>query len=143
MKNIEEFNIAVAEIFGTCYREFPRPAPIYKSEIGKAIKDGMGADYNANVLNLNEHEYKVVEYTLSWLIQAGYIWAEHPNAQLTAMKIRLSPLGLEILNSIPESLQVSERLGEQFSRGARSLGKEALITMVTTALSLGVNAVSP
>ena len=39
MRNIEEFNIAVAEIFGLCYREFPTPVPIYKSDIGASIKD--------------------------------------------------------------------------------------------------------
>jgi hypothetical protein len=139
MKNIEEFNIAVAEIFAACYEAFPKPVPIFKTDIGNAIKISMGVEHDPKYVNLNDHEFKVVEYTLSWLIQAGYIWAENPNAPPTSMNIRLSPLGLEVLNSIPESLKTGERIGESLSRGIRSLGKEMLITTVNAALSIGLS----
>lgn len=142
MRNIEEFNIAVAEILGLCYREFPTPVPIYKSEIGAAIKDGLGVEYDPSYINLSEREYKVVEHTLSWLIKAGYIWADNPNAQPTSMNIRLSPLGLEVLNSVPDSLQMTESIGEKLSKGAKFLGKEALLTTVNTALSIGLGNLS-
>lgn len=142
MQNIEEFNIAVAEIFGLCYREFPTPVSIYKSEIGAAIKDGLGIEHDPNYINLSEREYKVVEHTLSWLIKAGYIWSDNPNASPTSMNIRLSPLGLEVLNSVPDSLHMTESIGEKLSKGARSLGKEALVAVVTTALSIGLGNIS-
>jgi len=111
---------------------------IYKSDIGAAIKDGLGVEYDPSYINLSEREYKVVEHTLSWLIKAGYIWADNPNAPPTSMNIRLSPLGLEVLNSVPDSLQLAETIGEKLSKGAKSLGKEALLATVTTALSIGL-----
>lgn len=142
MRNIEEFNIAVAEIFGLCYREFPTPVPIYKSDIEAAIKDGLGVDYDPSYINLSEREYKVVEHTLTWLIKAGYIWADNSNAPPTSMNIRLSPLGLEVLNSVPDCLQITESIGEKLSKGAKSLGKEALLATVNTALSIGLGNIS-
>ena len=141
MKNIEEFNIAVGEIFGACYSEFPKPTRVYKIIIGKAIKDGMGVEYDPDYTNLDEHEYKVVEHALSWLIRAGYIWEERDSTQSSSQNIRLSPLGLEVLKAVPDALQVKESIGEQLSKGVKSLGKEVLSTAVSTALSIGLNSV--
>ena len=58
------------------------------------------------------------------------------------MNIRLSPLGLEVLNSVPDSLQMTESIGEKLSKGAKFLGKEALLTTVNTALSIGLGNLS-
>lgn len=139
MKNIEEFNIAAGCIFGECYKAFPQPISIFRSDIGAAIKEGMGVEFDPDHINMNDHEYKVVEHTLSWLIQAGYIWSDNINGRPTQMNIRLSPLGFEILKSVPESLQAKENLGERLSKGVKELGKDLLFTTVNTALTMGIN----
>ncbi len=60
MNNIDAFNIAVAEIFGQCYKEFPLRVDISKLGIGVAIKTAFGDDPDG-VFNLAEKEYLIAE----------------------------------------------------------------------------------
>jgi hypothetical protein len=138
MENIEEFNIVVGEIFGVCYQSFPFPMNIHKVEIGQFVKDSLEREHDSSRINLGEREYELVEHTLSWLVQAGYIWTDSAESRASSMYIRLSPLGLETLNSIPDSL--TDSLGASLSKGCKSLGKELFLTTVTTALSIGFSA---
>jgi len=138
MDNIEEFNIVVGEILGECYRSFPLPTNVSRIEIGQFVKDSLGREHDPNRIGLDEKEYRLVEHTLTWLVQAGYIWAESPDSRPSSMNIRLSPLGLETLNRIPESL--TDTLGTSLAKGCRSLGKELFIATVSNALSIGFSA---
>ncbi|MEP3350300.1 MAG: hypothetical protein ABJN96_10170 [Marinomonas sp.] len=136
MNNIDEFNLVTGEIFGECYRSFPVPVRIEKRAIGQKLKDSLNIAHDPNRINLDDREYKLIEHSLSWLIQAGYIWTEGNVSKVTSLDIRLSPLGLETLNQIPESLD--ESLGSKLAKGSKEVGREVFLNTVSTVLTFGL-----
>lgn len=137
MNNIEAFNIAVAEIFGRCYKEFPLKVSISNLEIGVAIKDAFGEDPDG-YFDLGEVEYQIADAATDWLIKAGYLWCDNPERSISFKGVTLTPKGLEILNSVPEELQSKASLGEKLSKGIKVLGKESALTSVKLGLTYGV-----
>jgi len=137
MNNIEAFNIAVAEIFGTCYSEFPLRVSISKMDIGIAIKEAFGDDPDG-IFNLDEKEYQIAEEAMYWLIEAGYVWCKNPTKPISFEGVTLSPKGLEILNAVPEELKTKATLGETLSKGIKSLGKNTASTAVKVGLTYGI-----
>lgn len=137
MNNIEAFNIAVAEVFGQCYREFPLRITLSKMEVGIAIKEAFGDD-PGGIFNLDEKEYQIAEEAIEWLIEAGYIWCKNPGRPISFEGVTLSPKGLEVLNAVPSELKISTTLGEQLSKGLKQLGKDTASTAVKIGLTYGI-----
>ena len=140
MNNIEAFNIAVAEIFGQCYKEFPIRVIISKMDVGIAIKEAMGDDPDG-YFNLAEIEYHIAEEAMEWLIQAGYLWCNNPSRPISFEGVTLTPKGLEVLNAVPDELQSKVSLGEQLSKGIKALGKDTASTAVKIGLTYGAKMV--
>lgn len=136
MSNIEAFNVAAAEIFGQCYQTFPLEVTISTMDIGTAIKESFGEDPDG-VFNLDEVEYKIAEATMTWLIEAGYIWHKKPLRSISFEGVTLSPKGLEVLNAVPEELNSKKSLGEQLSNGIKSLGKDSASSIIKIGLTYG------
>ncbi|WP_210394598.1 hypothetical protein [Motiliproteus sediminis] len=90
MNNIVAFNIAVAEIFGQCYREFPIRVTISKMDVGIGIKEAMGDDPDG-YFDLSEIEYQIAEEAMEWLIQAGYLWCKNPGRPISFEGVTLTP----------------------------------------------------
>jgi hypothetical protein len=141
MDNIEIFNLAAGEILGRCYSTFPAPIILDYREVVGSLRHAVGEPHDPENIHFNDPHYKALEHSLSWLIRADYIWVEHVQGNLLGNSIRLSPLGLHVLNAVPESLQVRETFGERLSKGAAQLGKEAISTTVTAVLGLAIQRV--
>lgn len=134
--NIDAFNVAVAEIFAECYREFPLRVRLSKLDIGEAIKLSFGDDPE-NVFNLDEKEYRIAEEAMFWLLEAGYIWSREPKNRISLEGVTLSPKGLEVLNAVPVELTAKKTLGQYLSNGIKVIGKDAASTAVKTGLTYG------
>lgn len=138
MNNIDIFNLVAGEILGNLYSVFPNSTSIDSIAIGNLIKRETGVEFDENDINMGNPEIKFVDNTLSWLIQAGYIWAEHPHVGPGFSNSRLSPLGLEILKSVPESINSNETFGQSLSRGFKEIGMKSFSDLVSSLLKLGV-----
>lgn len=139
MNNIEAFNIAVAEILGQCYQEFPLRVRLSKKEIGETIKvtlDG-NPDGELDVYDLSSKDFLIADAAVKWLIQAGYLWCDNPEPKISYEGVTLTPKGLEVLNAIPEGLEHDISFREQLSKGIKGLGKEVATTSVKLALAFG------
>ncbi len=136
MKNIEAFNIAVGCIFGQCYKEFPLKTNISTWEVGEAIKNSCGTE-NRDHTNLDDYEYKVVESTMKWLVQSGYLWCDNTKKPINFEGVVVTPRGLEVLNLMPDSLGHRQTIGETLSKGAKEVGREVTMTSVQLCLGLG------
>ena len=136
MRNIEAFNIAVGSIFGQCYREFPMKTDISIWEVGDEIKSSFGTE-NGDHTNLDDYEYKVVDSTMKWLIQSGYLWCENSKKPINYVGVVLTPKGLEALNLLPDSLEYTQTVGETLSKGAKAVGREVTISTVQLCLGFG------
>ena len=136
MNKIEAFNVAIAEIFGQCYREFPLRVSISKMDIGITIKEAFGSDPGSHI-DLSEKEYQIAEQAMEWLIQADYPWCTNSGHPITFEGVTLSPKGLEALNATPSELKTKTTLGDSLSKGLKSLGKDAASTAVKQVLTYG------
>jgi len=139
MKNIESFNIAVAEVFGKCYQAFPIRIDVSVIEVGEAIQEALdpGCGHDNDMRN---SEYDIARASINWLIESGYLW--HRNAtHISFNAVTLSPKGLEVLNAIPKELQIQTTLGEELGKGVKEIGKDAALSFVKTTLSYGAKLV--
>ena len=136
MKNIEVFNLAVGEILGECYSSFPVPTEITRGTIGCAVKE-YSPDFDPSRIDFSEPEYEIAKHTISWLTKAGYIWLTEGDENSTIVKATLSPKGLEVLNAVPKS--ISGSIGSNLAKGAKGIGVNVFQSLVTQALSQGVN----
>ncbi|HAG3149662.1 TPA: hypothetical protein G8O65_003923 [Salmonella enterica] len=119
-KNIERFNEIVGEIFGRLYESFPVKIDI------KAI----------DIVRQNELAFFLD--TVDWLKNSGYLIGVRSsggihNAVLTAK-------GLEVLNATPGSLE--KPLGVRISDSIKIEGKEALRSLVSQTLGIGLQYMS-
>lgn len=139
MTNLEIFNIAVGEIFGECYREFPVKINISCTEIAMAVAERYDEEEIMERDDLIKKETKVVFDAVDWLVKSGYLWISDGDSSLKYYGVTLTPKGLEVLNSIPSSLQQKETIGQILSRGIKSLSKEAITETVKIGLAIGAN----
>ncbi len=135
MDNIEAFNIAVAEIFGKCYQVFPMRVVISDISLGDTIRFALNENASEDI-DMSELEYTIARESVNWLIQAGYLW-HRGETELTTKGVTLTPKGLEVLNAIPDGLKSKVSIGEQLSKGVKSLGKETAISIVKAGLNYG------
>jgi hypothetical protein len=139
MKNIESFNIAVAEAFGQCYQAFPLRIELSVIEIGKVIQETNDPDCG-NDIDMRSTEYEIARESVNWLIESGYLW--HRNAtNMSFNAVTLSPKGLEVLNAVPKGIEVKTTLGEELGKGVKQIGKESALDFVKTTLTYGASLV--
>ncbi len=139
MKNIESFNIAVAEVFGKCYQAFPIRIDVSVIDVGEAIHEALGPGYEDDIYKRNS-EYDIARASINWLIESGYLLHRN-DTHISFNAVTLSPKGLEVLNAKPKELQIKATLGEELSKGVKVIGKDAALSFVKTALSYGAKLV--
>ena len=139
MKNIESFNIAVAEVFGKCYQAFPMRIDVSVIDVGEAIHEALGPGYEHDIYKRNS-EYDIARASINWLIESGYLLHRN-DTHISFNAVTLSPKGLEVLNAKPKELQIKATLGEELSKGVKVIGKDAALSFVKTALSYGAKLV--
>lgn len=137
MKNIEIFNLAVAEIFGKCYEEFPRRIDIDCLEIAVSIVECLEEKEILERDDIVQKESEVVAESVEWLLQAGYLWCQTGTDDLSYHNVTLSPMALQVLDGVPDGLVQRETLGQRLSRGVGELGKQASFEAVKIGLSIG------
>ena len=102
--NIEEFNTIAGLVFAQLYKAFPVRLDLLDRQ---AIASAMGIDpsnWPLHPLPSGQTFGTMMAYTLSWLVNEGYINAAgaHP-----AERVTLSEKGLVALNAMPSGLKQS------------------------------------
>ncbi len=104
MKNIELFNLSVANVFGKCYQSFPVPIELYSgivaSEVEQKYKNEMFA-----LTDGHSAEHQISDSTIQWLIDSGYIKGSKKIGFNVYENVVLTPMGLIALNAMPDSLK--------------------------------------
>lgn len=136
MNNIDLFNLCVADVLGACYEQFPVKIDLYFDEIGNRVASQFPSDDGDELLDVFMSSLDVVSATIQWLSQAGYLWIGN-EFYGGVTKSTLTPKSLELLNMVPESLKESRSLGSVLAAESKTLGREAVLSIVRTVLSEG------
>lgn len=134
MKNIEQFNLAVSEILGLCYEQFPNRVSFTQNDIAKKVSHY----YHDDEIEDSYFELvKLSKSTVKWLDEAGYLWIKHElNSEYH--DVTLTPKAFELLNMMPDSLKPKVSIGELLIRGAQGTGKSMTLDAIKILLSEGV-----
>jgi hypothetical protein len=130
LSNIDLFNGIVGKIFSILYQNFPQEVEI---DLGNFLEDFISADDYDGAFEMPQ----VTKSTLLWLDKAGYIWLTRPKYYGAAYSAVLSPKGLEVLKSIPKSIDPSKTLGEKIVEFSKGKFNEALNQTIKIAITEG------
>ena len=137
MKNIDQFNEIVGEVFAALYQSFPKKVDLSATEISKDKSEGVDREFVAEAIR--------------WLSDYGYVEVKSIHRMETFNYCSLTPKGLGILNAVPDSLkEKSASYGELITEAAKDValeqGKKGLGELAAKAIAYGVtslgNAVS-
>ncbi|MFQ2369136.1 hypothetical protein [Aeromonas enteropelogenes] len=134
--NIKKFDKLVALILAELYKNFPvrSHVSIYHvfdcKESGRIDDEGVWREPS----DLSESDRQFYCDTIKWLIDTGYVIGtiEHHNSSNVTLSIK----GLQLLKSVPNSLDNSDSLGEQLLSVLKNGTKDAAGQLISTALSL-------
>ncbi|MEA5670441.1 hypothetical protein VA602_03705 [Pseudomonas sp. MH2] len=137
--NIERFDQACGLIFAHLFDRFPQRTMIRSEDIEAVFK-----------ASEQEHEDWLSQYvsreaffgsTMTWLIDAGYIWCaagQDNNFQTIFTQCVLTPKALEALKVTPTSLSTGS-LGESLKEAAKSGALDAAKDLANQVISKGWN----
>lgn len=132
--NIERFDEITAKVFSVLYEEFPVPTNLFaEAHVSPATcySEFLGCDVPST-----EAEFFVASVT--WLGDAGYLRCkEQPAGTAAFIGAVLTTKGLEVLKTIPDSLNGKKTIGEQLVAAAKSGATAALKDGVKAALAKG------
>lgn len=77
-------------------------------------------------------------HTVKWLITNDFLSAMPYIQSASFGDAVLTPKGLEVLSSVPESLSVRQPIGERLAEATKAGAKEVLRSVASEAISLGV-----
>jgi hypothetical protein len=106
--NIDLFDLAVMEIMGQLYEQFPERVKLNSIVIGYKVTNYLT---DQNIKENGFEDMDIGEHTLNWLRDAGYIWVESVE-QCDFYGVTLSPFGLSIIKSKPSSLKDRKAFSE-------------------------------
>jgi hypothetical protein len=111
--NIEEFNTIAGLIFAQLYKAFPVRLDLLDRQAIATAMGVPGTNWGAHILPSGQSFSTMLAYTLSWLVDQGYVSAPgaHP-----AERITLSEKGLAALNAIPSGLK--QTIGSKLTEAA-------------------------
>lgn len=140
-RNIDLFDQYAADVLGRLYESFPVKCQLDVRNItGHAETNEYGAICAPGGRPSKEAE--IAYATIEWLVDTGYIRADHRSPGFSFQGCVLSPRGLEVLKSVPESVKVKETIGDKLVRllreGSIDLAKDA----VRAAISAGARMIS-
>lgn len=131
ISNIETFNRSVGLLFGKLYETFPKRVQLGFNDLAIEMFDD---DDNGNEVYFEK--LAIFSETVSWLEQAGYIWADKID-NYDAYGIVLSPKGLEVMKVVPGTLS-GKSIGEELSKIVKSGAKETAKTVVSGLVSFAL-----
>ncbi|MFM5495225.1 hypothetical protein ACET9I_01430 [Aeromonas veronii] len=134
--NIEQFDEIAGLVFARLYDSFPIPIYLDVGEYtgGKPLRISFSQFHETN-----SKEADMAYYTISWLLESGYInaiphnsggfWKGFSDVVLTAK-------GLETMKATPDSLTAP--MGERIKDAVKQDGREVARSLVSQALSIGL-----
>ena len=125
-KNMELFNRGAALILAKLYDEFPNSIHLNIRELDDSMTEEEGKVYGSTLFFLRDEEF----------IRCG----KSLNSGQMTSNVVLSSKGLEVLNSIPESISGNISLGEKVKDVAISGTKETLATVIQAVIGAAVSA---
>lgn len=92
--------------------------------------------------NVHNEAAKTFLCAAFWLIQEGYISAHKPNRHAGGFQeVVLTHKGLQVLDSVPKSLEYTAPLGERLVASAKTGAKDALKLAAKEALSIAIKSI--
>lgn len=135
--NIELFDTFTAKIFALLYERFPLRVPLDATKLADVRDfDDCGVPLDAH--GRPSREFEVCRATIAWLRDAGYIDCQGESAHGWGGCV-LTARGLEVLKSMPESLQRKESIGERLVRLVRAEAMDLAREVARAAISMGVS----
>ncbi|TMX70626.1 hypothetical protein [Vibrio rotiferianus] len=132
-QNIKEFDRVVAFILSELYQKFPVRTHVSIYEVFDC-PSGKITDYEwVESEELKQSDQEFYYFTVQWLLDTGYVIGtiNHYNDS----KITLSMKGLELLKSVPSSVDSSESIGDQLVSAFKSGAKDSAANIISKALS--------
>lgn len=138
--NIERFNEITGVVLGKLYESFPVKTDIMAVDVvGKVERMYYISDHEPeDVMTATDEDVIFYFDTVDWLKQSGYLSAVGSSDGIHGAV--LTAKGLEVLNATPGSLE--KPLGEKMLDSAKTEGKEALRSLVSQALGIGLQYVT-
>ena len=136
-RNIELFDEYAARILSRLYERFPVKCPLDAREItGHTDTDEYGAIVAPD--GRVSKEAGVAYATIEWLAETGYLRADDAHPPYGYGSCVLSARGLELLKATPQSVRVTETLGDKLVRlvaeGSMELAKDAVRAAIAIAV---------
>jgi len=135
MSNIELFDEYTARILAMLYEAFPIRIALDAVEMSGAEIDDFGVPLGA--LGKRSKSFEVCFATTQWLIDAGYIDHQGDNGYCFGGCV-LTARGLEVLKSVPDSIQRKESIGEKIVCLIRSGSVDVAKEAAKAAISAGI-----
>lgn len=132
-ENIEKFDELVARVFEKLYSEFPKQIVLDPCELMDYDAIAYWNDDGEFVDPISEEDNEFFSYTLSWLFDSGYLIGKFGGAWNSRMTLSLK--GLQLLKSVPSSVESNEPLGEQLKDAVKRGSKDYAANLVRDALS--------
>lgn len=136
MRNIEFFNLCVAEVLGECYEQFPVKVDLRHEEIGNRVASQFSSEDIYKLSDTMMTSSEVAAATVRWLGSAGYLWVGN-EFYGGFSSVTLTPKSLELLNITPDSLQQKKSIGAALAVESKNLGREGVLALVRTVLAEG------
>ena len=134
--NIELFDSYTGLILGRLYRNFPLPITLTAEHF---INYNTLDDSNRQLLSQEENLFLA---TVKWLADVGYIHFDGMSG-VSFFEVVLTSNGLLILRAFAEGHEDATTLGEKLSQIVQGENAQALRALVTQALNLGSQILSP
>ena len=137
-RNIELFDEYTARILSRLYERFPVKCALDVREItGHTDIDEYGAIVAPDGRKSKEAE--IAYATIEWLAETGYLRADDANPPYGYRLCVLSARGLELLKATPQSVRMTETLGDKLVRlvaeGSMDLAKDAVRATIAVAVA--------
>ncbi|WP_045393019.1 hypothetical protein [Vibrio rotiferianus] len=136
-ENVIKFDQLVAQVFENLYSEFPKqialnPCKLLGYEVSDNVEDHRD-EFGGFIDPLTREDSEFFAYTLAWLYESGYLIGTVSGAWNS--RVTLSLQGLQLLKSVPKSVESNETLGEQLKSAIKNGSKEHAATLMKEALS--------
>tara|TARA_R100001129_G_scaffold175882_1_gene149298 strand:+ start:1934 stop:2371 length:438 start_codon:yes stop_codon:yes gene_type:complete len=142
VRNIDLFNLHVAEVLGICFESFPVRPDIRYEDLGKCVYQRYASGTDEE-LSYNAQEYEeLAAATVNWLTDAGYLWVGK-NVYGAVKSVTLTPKSLELLNATPQALEITESVGTILANESKTLGRETALSVIRSVLAEGARLAFP
>ena len=136
MRNIDFFNLYVAEVLGICYESFPVRVEIKYDDLAYSVFKRYSSGTDEELFFNAQESSELAIASLDWLTEAGYLWVGN-KIYGSVTGVTLTPKSLELLNAIPQSIENKDSVGTVLANESKSLGRETVLSIIQSVLAEG------